>query len=141
MAAFDGKFVIVKIGGQSLLGQTSSSLSFEADMLETTDKLSKDSTSKATFRTYIGGHKNATLEVSGNTDTGANGWTKLFDLWTKGLAEEKATIIYADERVGGKNYAVDGLLMSLSRDDSDNSISTFTASFQVTGKPAETTTT
>lgn len=143
--AFDGKTVLVEVdtgsGYIDLLGQTSGSLEFTVDALETTDKLSRNVSTGITHKTYIGGHRDGTITVEGNVKDDANGWPKLYAIFTAGGANNaKATIKYGSVETGGKFYSQDAILTSMSRTDGDNEISTYSASFQKTGAPTEGTT-
>ena len=147
MAKTDGKFVVVDVtpsGGAevTLLGQTSGSLEYSIDPLETTDKLSKDPSTGVTHKSYIGGHRDGTITVEGQTDDSASGgWPSLYAIYMAGGANNaKATIKYGDEQVGGKFYSQDAILTSFSRSDADNEISTYSATFQKVGAPTEGTT-
>ena len=133
--AFDGKQIIIKVGTVTVLGQTSGSLEYSVDMLETTDKLSKDPVTGITHKTYIAGDRDGTISIEGNTSMDANGWPELFDLYaTQTVA---ATIYYGSTVAGQKYYSQSGWLSSLSRTDGQNAIATYSATFQKTGPATE----
>lgn len=133
--AFDGKHIIIKVGSVTVLGQTSGSLEYSVDMLETTDKLSKDPVTGITHKTYIAGDRDGTISIEGNNDMDANGWPELFDLYaTQTVA---ATIYYGSTVAGEKYYSQSGWLSSLSRTDGQNAIATYSATFQKTGPATE----
>jgi hypothetical protein len=135
--AFDGKFVLVKVGTTTVLGQTSGSLEYSVDMLETTDKLTKDPVTGITHKTYIAGDRDGTISIEGNVNDGSNGWPLLYNSFaTQTVA---ASIVYGSEIPGGKIYTQSGFITSISRTDGQNSISTYSATFQKTGAPVETT--
>lgn len=133
--AFDGKQIIIKVGSVTVLGQTSGSLEYSVDMLETTNKLSKDPVTGITHKTYIAGDRDGTISIEGNTSMDANGWPELFDLY---VDQTVAAIIYYGSTVAGqKYYSQSGWLSSLSRTDGQNAISTYSATFQKTGPSTE----
>lgn len=133
--AFDGKHIIVKVGSVTVLGQTSGSLEYSVDMLETTDKLSKDVVTGVTHKTYIAGDRDGTISIEGNTSMDSNGWPELFDLYKDQTVA--ATIYYGSTVAGEKYYSQSGWLSSLSRTDGQNAISTYSATFQKTGPATE----
>jgi hypothetical protein len=133
--AFDGKHVIVKVGSVTVLGQTSGSLEYSVDMLETTDKLAKNPTTGITHKTYIAGDRDGTISIEGNTSMDANGWPELFDLYADQTVA--ATIYYGSTVAGEKYYSQSGWLSSLSRTDGQNAIATYSATFQKTGPATE----
>jgi len=141
--AQDAKFVLVDIETApsvftSILGQTSGSLDFTVDTLETTDKLSKDPSTGVTHKSYIGGHRDGTITVEGNVKNGAAGWDALYAIFMAGGANNaKAKIRYGSEVPGEKFYTQDAILTNVSRSGSDNAIETYSASFQKTGAPTE----
>lgn len=133
--AFDGKHILVIVGNVTVLGQTSGSLEYSVDMLETTDKLTKDPITGITHKTYIAGDRDGTISIEGNTAMDANGWPELFDLYANQTVA--ATIKYGSTVPGEKFYTQSGWLSSLSRTDGQNAISTYSASFQKTGPAVE----
>lgn len=133
--AFDGKQIIVKVGSVTVLGQTSGSLEYSVDMLETTDKLSKDPVTGITHKTYIAGDRDGTISIEGNTSMDANGWPELYDVYAGQTVA--ATIYYGSTTAGEKYYSQSGWLSSLSRTDGQNAIATYSATFQKTGAPSE----
>jgi hypothetical protein len=137
--ARDGKFIIVQVGSIKVLGQTSSSLELTVEMLETTDKLSKNVTTGITHKTYIPGDRDGTLSIEFNTKDDANGFPALYALYaTQTVA---ATITYGGEKPGDKFYSVSGWLSNLSTSDPQNAISTGSATFQASGATTESTVT
>jgi hypothetical protein len=133
--AFDGKRVMLKVGSITVLGQTSGSLEYSIDMLETTDKLSKDPTTGITHKTYIAGDRDGTISLEFNTSMDANGFPALFDLYEGQVVA--ATIYYGSTVPGEKYYSQSGWLSSLSRTDGQNAIATGSATFQKTGPATE----
>lgn len=133
--AFDGKQIIIKVGSVTVLGQTSGSLEYSVDMLETTDKLSKDPVTGITHKTYIPGDRDGTISIEGNTSMDANGWPELYDLYAKQTVA--ATIYYGSTKAGEKYYSQSGFLSAVSRNDGQNAIATYSATFQKTGAPSE----
>jgi hypothetical protein len=133
--AFDGKKVIVKIGGDTFLGQTSSSLDFSVDMLETTDKLTKDPVTGITHKTYIAGDRDGTIGIDFNSKDDPEGFPLLFDLYANQVVP--ATITYGGEEPGDKFYTLSGWLSNATRTDGQNAIATGSATFQKTGVPVE----
>lgn len=133
--ARDGKFVIVQVGNIKVLGQTSGSLEYSVDMLETTDKLSKDVATGITHKTYIAGDRDGTINIEFNTKDDANGFPALFALYAGQTTP--ATIVYGGEKPGDKFYTQTGWLSSLSTNDPMNAISTGSATFQKSGAPTE----
>jgi len=133
--AFDGKHIIVKVGTVTVLGQTSGSLDYSIDMLETTDKLTKDPVTGITHKTYIAGDRDGTISIEGNTSMDANGWPELFDLYESQVIA--ATIYYGSTVAGQKFYSQSGWLSGLTRTDGQNSIATYSATFQKTGPATE----
>jgi len=135
--AIDGKFVLLKVGSTVVLGQTGGSLEYSVDMLETTDKLSKDPVTGITHKTYIAGDRDGTISIEGNQKDTADGWPLLYGLYANAVTP--ATLIYGGTRPGEKFYTQSGWLTSISRTDPTNGISTYSASFQKTGAPTEST--
>jgi hypothetical protein len=135
MSAFDGKHIIVKVGSVTVLGQTSGSLDYSIDMLETTDKLSKDPVTGITHKTYIPGDRDGTISIEGNTSMDANGWPELYDLYANQTVA--ATIYYGSTVAGQKYYSQSGFLSSLTRTDGQNAIATYSATFQKSGAASE----
>jgi hypothetical protein len=133
--AFDGKHIIIKVGTVTVLGQTSGSLDYSIDMLETTDKLTKDPVTGITHKTYIAGDRDGTISIEGNTSMDANGWPELFDLYESQVIA--ATIYYGSTVAGQKFYSQSGWLSGLTRTDGQNSIATYSATFQKTGPATE----
>lgn len=137
--AIDGKHVLLKVGSTVVLGQTGGSLEFSVDMLETTDKSDKDPSTGVTHKTYIAGDRDGTITIDGNYKDGANGWPLLFDLYATQVTP--ATLYYGSTVPGQKAYTQDGWITSVSRTDPRNGISTYSASFQKSGAPVESTVT
>jgi len=135
--AIDGKFVILKVGIISVLGQTSGGMEATVEMLETTDKLSKDPATGITHKTYIAGDRDGTQTVEGNASFEDNNWSLLYEMYLTAVAP--ATIYYGGTEPGEKYYSQSGWLMSISRTDPQNGISTYSAQFQKTGVPTENT--
>jgi len=133
--AFDGKHIIVKVGSITVLGQTSGSLDYSIDMLETTDKLTKDPVTGITHKTYIPGDRDGTITIEFNTSMDANGFPALFDLYQGQTVA--ATITYGSTVAGQKFYSQSGWLSGLNRTDGQNSIATGTANFQKSGPAIE----
>lgn len=133
--ARDGKFVIVGVNGNTALGQTSSSLEFSTDMLETTDKLSKDPSTGITHKTYIAGDRDGTIGIDFNTKDDPDGFPLLFDLYANQTVP--ATLTYGGENPGDKFYTITGWISNLSTTDPMNAISTGSATFQKSGVPTE----
>lgn len=135
MAAFDGKHILVTVGSITVLGQTSGSLEYSVDMLETTDKLAKDPLTGITHKTYIAGDRDGTISIEGNTSMDPDGWPELFDLYANQTVA--ATIKYGSTKAGEKFYSQNGWLSNLSRTDGQNAIATYSATFQKTGAATE----
>lgn len=133
--AFDGKHILVIVGTTQVLGQTSGSLEYSVDMLETTDKASKDPVTGITHKTYISGDRDGTISIEGNTKMDSNGWPYLFSVYAGQTVA--ATIKYGSTVVGEKFYTQSGLLSALSRTDGQNAIATYSATFQKTGPATE----
>lgn len=133
--AFDGKRIVIKVGNVTVLGQTSGSMDLSVDMLETTDKLSKDPVTGITHKTYIPGDRDGTIGIEGNTDMDANGWPELYDMYAGQTVA--ATIYYGSTTPGEKYYSQSGWLSSLSRTDGQNAIATYSATFQKSGAISE----
>jgi hypothetical protein len=110
-------------------------LDYSIDMLETTDKLTKDPVTGITHKTYIAGDRDGTISIEGNTSMDANGWPELFDLYESQTVA--ATITYGSTVAGQKFYSQSGLLSGLTRTDGQNSIATYSATFQKTGPATE----
>jgi|SRR3990172_9111574 len=135
--AIDGKFVILKVATTAVLGQTSGGMEGTVEMLETTDKLSKDPTTGITHKTYIAGDRDGTVTVEGNSSFEAGNWSLLYNEYLTAVVP--ATLYYGGTETGEKYYSQSGWLMSISRTDPQNGISTYSASFQKTGAPTEST--
>ena len=139
MAGIDGKFVVLKIGSTQVLGQTSGSLEGSVDMLETTTKDILDPTTGVTHKTYIAGDRDGTIDIEGNYTDDANNWALLYEQYLDQVTP--ATLIYGGTKPGDTFYEQDGWLMSISRTDPRNGISTYSASFQKSGVPEKKTVT
>jgi hypothetical protein len=135
--AFDGKNIILKVNDTTVLGQTAGGYDLSAEPLETTDKLSKDPITGITHKTYILGDRDGTVTLEGNTKDDIDGWPTLFGLYASQVTP--ATIYYGGEETGEKFYTQSGWLTSVSRTDNQNTISTYSATFQKSGAPTEST--
>jgi hypothetical protein len=133
--AFDGKQIILKVDDVVVLGQTSGGYDLTSEPLETTDKLSKDALTGITHKTYILGDRDGTITIDGNTKDDAAAWPLLFDLYATQVAS--ATIYYGGEETGEKFYSQQGWLTAVNRSDAQNTISTYSATFQKSGPPTE----
>lgn len=137
--AIDGKYVLLQVGATVVLGQTGGSLDYSVDMLETTDKLSKDPVTGITHKTYIAGDRDGTITIDGNQKDESDGWPLLYNLYNTQVVP--ASIRYGGTEPGQKFYTQDGWLTSISRTDPRNGISTYSATFQKTGPATESTVT
>ena len=133
--ARDGKFVLVEIDSIKILGQTSASLDFSVDMLETTDKDSKDPVTGVTDKTYIAGDRDGTFAIDFNSKDDPNGFPKLFTLFADGAAP--VSIRWGGTLTGAKYYTCQGWLSGLTRTSGQNAIETASATFQKTGPVTE----
>jgi len=137
--ARDGKFILVKVEGVAVLGQTSGSLDYSVDMLEVTDKLSKDPVTGITHKEYIAGDRDGTISIDFNSKDDPNGFPLLFDMYENQTVP--ATIVYGSDKLGEKFYEQDGWLSNLTRTAGQNAIETGSATFQKSGAPVEKTVT
>jgi len=65
MAKIDGKLIVLQLGGYTVVGQTTGSINFAADMLDAT---TKDS---AGWKEFVAGEKNSNISVGGLYDPAA----------------------------------------------------------------------
>lgn len=133
MAGVDGKFIIIKVGSVTVLGQTSGSDENSVNMLETTDKLSKDAITGITHKTYIAGDRDGTVSLEGNFDFNADNWRELYDLYLGQVVP--ATMYVGSTEVGETYIEQDGWLSGITRTYGQNAIATYSATFQKTGVP------
>jgi len=120
----------------SFLGETSSSLSVNKDMIETTSKLSKDSSGNP-FKEFIGGEMGYTFSVSGIYDpTLSVNFSQMLGYLKQGTSLK---FIFGGEETGDKIYSGNALISSLSFNASKNETPTLDAELQGTGELTEAT--
>jgi len=138
MAKDVGSLIFIKIGTELLVGQTSLSYASACDMI---DISSKDS---GRHREFAAGKISKTISAGGigsptkeatNTgyfelETAQDNGTKVTFVVTKYSDETAATAVIGDESRTGEAY-----ISNLTWDANDNEAISFSADFQVTGKP------
>ena len=142
MATKNGTLVLIKVGTDLLIGQSSLSYSKTANMIETSSKTS------GKHADFISGRISSTVSVSGIASTNPEatnaGYWELNEALEAGTP---VTITFTEysasdgvTKVAGANQvSVSALVSSLSLEAPDDAPNTFSADFQITG--AETVTT
>lgn len=131
MSVKNGTTIVLKIGTSLLVGETTSSISFSRDMIETT---SKSSTNQA--KTYIPGEKGATISASGIYDPDAVGYgfSEAFGAIDAGTM---ISWIMGGTTVADPIYYGSAYITSVTKDNPQNDKSTFSIELQVTGEVTE----
>lgn len=127
MAKFDGKGIVLKFENVTLVGRTTGSLSFSADMLDAT---TADSTK---FKEFIAGEANATISVGGLYDPdAAEGADEAIGYL---MAGTKLTWYWGQTINGGTYYEGEGLISGVTLQGDKNALASYTIEVQNTGDP------
>jgi predicted secreted protein len=131
MAVQNGTNLVLKIGSKTFVGESSNSLNFTSDMIETT---SKASTSGA--KTYIPGETGCTISASGIYDPASANWG-YSDALTALQAGTSLTFYLGGFDTGDKFYSGSCYISSLTIDNPQNDKSTWSCELQVSGVVTE----
>jgi|GEM_PF-1529607 len=131
--AQDGKFIIIKVGTTTIKGQISGSDEATVDMLETTDKLTKDAVTGITHKTFIAGDRNSTLTIEGNFDQEDDNWETLYALYRTQVAT--AVAYFGGVKAGDTFIEQAAWLSNVTRTYGQNAVATYSASLQLSGVP------
>jgi len=124
MAAFDGRYVRLSVGGSFIVGKVSSSMDLTTNEVETTDY---DGGGDAT---YLAGTRSATLTADFNLDRdGAN----LTALTTAQAAGSELAFIYGGDQTGDVILSGDCFITSLNISASIDTSVNVSVSLRVTG--------
>lgn len=112
-------------------GETSSNLSLQRNMIETSDKSSEHAT-------YVAGRQSGTASVTVNLDDSATDSQRKM---VKAFHDGQSVFVFMGE-VGSSNTPTNGtayeaLISGLDRDYPDDAVVTATFNLQITGKPEE----
>ena len=127
MAKVDGKNIRLKLDTVLLFGVTSTEISLEKDMIETTTFES------AGAKEYIAGEGGGTISATILTDeAGTSGGTykDLFDSWKAG---DVIAFIYGGTVTGDDIYSGNCIISSLSNNNTKNEASSANVTLQITG--------
>ena len=123
-----GNLIYIKWGSGGMAGLTDKSVSFEADMMETTDQQSTDG-----WKEYIPGEKSATISFSGLYANNATvGGVSIFNDLTNGT---KVTFYIGEKATGRYHWTGSGYIKSLEISGPKNDPMSYSGTIQVTGKP------
>lgn len=129
MAVINGNLLIVASGGNAYGCQTSGTLNFDSDMLETTCK------SNAPNRTFIPGLINATVDVGGFYDPAATeGVSEIFSDITNGTL---VSVRFGQTGTSETFYQGDAYVSNLSITGDINDPANYSATLQFTGAVTE----
>jgi len=124
----DGKEIVLKIGGVLLVGRTTGSINFSADMLDAT------TADSGGWKEFISGEKNATISIGGLYDPeAAEGAEEAI-----GYLKSGAELIwyYGQTTPGGTYHTGDGLIASVSIQGDKNALASYSIELQNTGQPS-----
>lgn len=134
----NGTLVLVKVNNKLFVGQTSLSYSKAVTMIEVSSKTS------GTHSEFEPGRINETLAIGGIAST-AKESTKLgyYELSDAVESQTLCSVTFVQytaadgvtPEVGSEITTVNGYISNLNRDDNDNSASTLSVDFQITGAP------
>lgn len=129
MAVINGNLLVVSSGGNAYGCQTSGTLNFDSDMLETTCKGS------APNRTYIPGLLNGTVDVGGFYDPSATeGVSEIYSDITNGTL---LSVRFGQTGSGETYYQADAYVSNLSITGDINDPANYSATLQFTGAISE----
>ena len=126
MAKLDGKDIVLKIGTVVLVGRTTGSINFSADMLDAT------TADSVNFKEFISGEKNATLSVGGLYDPEAAEGAD--DAIGYLIAGSEVVWYYGQVTTGGTYYTGNALISSVSIQGDKNTVASYTIELQNTGE-------
>ena len=128
MAKLDGKDIVLKFEGVTLVGRTTGSINFTADMLDAT------TADSAGWKEFLAGEKNATLSIGGLYDPdAAEGATDAIDYLFAGT---QLTWYYGETSLGGTYYTGEALISSVSIQGDKNTVASYSIEIQNTGTPS-----
>lgn len=124
MAAFDGRYVRLSVGGSFIVGKVSSSMDLTTNEVETTDY---DGGGDAT---YLAGTRSATLTADFNLDRDGSNLTALT---TAQAAGSELAFIYGGDQTGDVILSGDCFITSLNISASIDTSVNVSVSLRVTG--------
>jgi len=127
MAKIDGKLIVLQLGGYTVVGQTTGSINFAADMLDAT---TKDS---AGWKEFVAGEKNATISVGGLYDPAAA--TGAEEIIAYLFVGSSLTWKFGQLTAGSTYWNGNGLIVSINIQGDKNTLSSYTVEIQNTGTP------
>ena len=129
MAKIDGKLMVMQIDGVTIAGQTTGSMSTNADMLDAT---TKDS---AGWKEFLPGEKNVTFSVGGLYDpAAAEGSEEALAYLYEGAV---LTWRWGQTTSGGSYWTGSGYISSIDINGDKNTLSSYTIQIQNTGTPTQ----
>ena len=126
MARLDGRAIRLEIGGNFLLGVTSSNMDLSADMIDITNYESDRN------KEYLSGEKGATISATFTFDSAVSnvGFADLFGTYDGGTS---VAFVYGDSTAGGDVLTGNAFISSLSLAGDKNSVSTCDVTLTTTG--------
>jgi len=129
MAKIDGKLMVLQIEGVTIVGRTTGSINFSADMLDAT------TADSAGWKEFVAGEKNATISVGGLYDPAA----------AEGVEEAIAYLVagtqltwkYGQTAAGASYWTGEGLITTVSIQGDKNTLTSYTIEIQNTGTPTQ----
>lgn len=125
MAKLDGKDIVLQFENITLVGRTTGSINFTADMLDAT------TADSAGWKEFISGEKNATLSVGGLYDPEAAEGAD--DAIGYLIAGTQLTWKYGQTTSGGTYYTGEALISSVTIQGDKNTVASYTIEIQNTG--------
>lgn len=126
MARIDGRVIRLEIGGNFLLGVTTSNIDLSTDMIDITNYESNRN------KEYLSGEKGATISASFTFDSAVSsvGFSDLVNTWNAGTS---VAFVYGDSTAGGDVLTGNAFISSLSLTGDKNSVSTADVTLTTTG--------
>jgi len=125
MAKLDGRLIALQIEGVTLIGRTTSSLNFSADMLDATTADSNG------YKEYESGENGGTASVGGLYDPdAAEGFSEALGYL---MAGTKLNIKWGETATGGTYWDCDAIISSVSINGDKNTLMAYTIDLQLTG--------
>lgn len=129
MGKVDGRLIALKFENATLVGRTTGSFNFAADMLPVT------TADSAGHKEFIKGEDGGTIEVGGLYDPIAvEGFSEAFGYCKAGTP---LTCIFGQTTAGSTYYTGEGLISSVALSGDVNTPASYTLSIQLTGEITE----